>query len=600
MGISQASAFIALALVASVVACEAIVGADFDPKTVRGSGGAGLGASTGGGTQAGGGGATGGGGGMSLLANGAPCQQSEACQSGYCVDELCCEAACSGECQSCANPGQEGTCIAEPLGSMCPVTANGTCDGTAFCVTGTTKWSRRIGAPDDQSAVSCGFRPDGKLWVAGNYVGPLPIEDTMETLATVFVSQRGLLLRFDPDGALDFVAPLGVDDPVSDSFEVAHLSVGPAGGVAIVGQLDGTISYGGGTVTKGPLAETAFLVALGPDGEYLWHHTYDGDNLSNLDDGGNLRVAHGPSGEIAVTVSFAGNANINDGRGPISAPNGTAAAFVAVHEPNGTVRWSDVIYGANEPIVLARDVAFLPDGDLITVGAFAKADLEIDGNVIPWVSPPNGFPTDVYLVVYDGATGDFERASKYGDDGGRQEPTGLAVGPNGNVLMVGFFASSIQFTTSVFSSGSGLLVDSFVAMLSQPDRSEVWPAIQIPLTELLGTTHNYAAVDRAGNSVFTGRGRTSLQVVNSTMTGTENPYYIQKIGQNGEPFWFHEMDVAGNMGPSPGRLRMADVATAPNGEVAICGFAIDDLLVDGTVASLASGERDMIVHVFNP
>ncbi|MEB2313494.1 MAG: hypothetical protein OZ921_14425 [Sorangiineae bacterium] len=42
--------------------------------------------------------------------NGDPCASKEACVSNLCVDGVCCNAACAGQCEACAEPGSEGTC----------------------------------------------------------------------------------------------------------------------------------------------------------------------------------------------------------------------------------------------------------------------------------------------------------------------------------------------------------------------------------------------------------------------------------------------------------------------------------------------------------
>jgi len=44
-------------------------------------------------------------GGSAVLALGEPCGASDACESGECIDGLCCDATCSGICESCAIPG---------------------------------------------------------------------------------------------------------------------------------------------------------------------------------------------------------------------------------------------------------------------------------------------------------------------------------------------------------------------------------------------------------------------------------------------------------------------------------------------------------------
>ena len=76
--------------------------------------------------------------------NGATCLVKAGCQSGLCVDGVCCSSECSGSCMSCKVPGQEGTCSLIPLDNSsegdCPDDGaqtcgrNGKCDGAGGCM----------------------------------------------------------------------------------------------------------------------------------------------------------------------------------------------------------------------------------------------------------------------------------------------------------------------------------------------------------------------------------------------------------------------------------------------------------------------------------
>jgi hypothetical protein len=69
--------------------------------------------------------------------NGSGCSPANAsnCQSGFCVDGVCCEVmTCSGTCKSCAVPGMAGKCLSVPVGSgddTCP--SDQACDANQAC-----------------------------------------------------------------------------------------------------------------------------------------------------------------------------------------------------------------------------------------------------------------------------------------------------------------------------------------------------------------------------------------------------------------------------------------------------------------------------------
>ncbi len=108
-----------------------------------GRGGVGGGAGAGAGST-GSAGALAGSGGAPHLPIGAPCTVAAACQTGFCIDGVCCNSSCDGACRSCAAAASVGTCMAVPAGladphGVCIATSpascgsNGLCDGGGGC-----------------------------------------------------------------------------------------------------------------------------------------------------------------------------------------------------------------------------------------------------------------------------------------------------------------------------------------------------------------------------------------------------------------------------------------------------------------------------------
>jgi hypothetical protein len=71
-------------------------------------------------------------------ANGATCTHGTQCTSGFCADGVCCNSACDGQCEACAESGNAGTCLAvtgAPRGVRVACVTDktlcgGTCDGS--------------------------------------------------------------------------------------------------------------------------------------------------------------------------------------------------------------------------------------------------------------------------------------------------------------------------------------------------------------------------------------------------------------------------------------------------------------------------------------
>jgi len=74
----------------------------------------------------------------------AACASNVECKSGFCVDGVCCNEACSGQCQACGEPGSPGTCLAvkgKPRGTRTDCNGSGgacygQCDGINLAACG--------------------------------------------------------------------------------------------------------------------------------------------------------------------------------------------------------------------------------------------------------------------------------------------------------------------------------------------------------------------------------------------------------------------------------------------------------------------------------
>jgi len=68
-------------------------------------------------------------------ANGDTCVAAGDCLSGFCVDGVCCNAACGATCKSCSVPGSVGTCVNVPKASedLPACTGANSCDGNGTC-----------------------------------------------------------------------------------------------------------------------------------------------------------------------------------------------------------------------------------------------------------------------------------------------------------------------------------------------------------------------------------------------------------------------------------------------------------------------------------
>jgi hypothetical protein len=66
------------------------------------------------------------------LGNGTMCADGSVCKSGQCSSGVCCDSACTGDCQSCSLPGSTGTCSFKPSSTVCR-DSKGDCDPAETC-----------------------------------------------------------------------------------------------------------------------------------------------------------------------------------------------------------------------------------------------------------------------------------------------------------------------------------------------------------------------------------------------------------------------------------------------------------------------------------
>jgi hypothetical protein len=96
-------------------------------------GGSSAGGSSGGGSQAAGGGMPAPDAGTSPPPPNHACTVAAQCASGFCVDGVCCDAACDGACQSCAQTGKVGSCAPVRNATDDACTGGATCDSAGAC-----------------------------------------------------------------------------------------------------------------------------------------------------------------------------------------------------------------------------------------------------------------------------------------------------------------------------------------------------------------------------------------------------------------------------------------------------------------------------------
>jgi len=131
-----------------------------------------------------------------LLVRGEACTCHDACESGHCVDGVCCASACDQTCEACNVQGSEGSCAAVPAGELPPDSRQCEALDPSTCGTDGTCDGNR----------GCRLHPDGTVCKAGRCEG--------DSVTDVFACQAGAC---EP-GANIVCSPFGCNEDTSSCY----------------------------------------------------------------------------------------------------------------------------------------------------------------------------------------------------------------------------------------------------------------------------------------------------------------------------------------------------------------------------------------------
>jgi fibronectin type 3 domain-containing protein len=198
-----------------------------------------------------------------------------------------------------------------------------------YSSTGAHLWSRRFGGASSESGAAVATDVSGNVVVTGTFEGSVDFGGGLLTsagLKDIFVAKytsAGVHLwskRFGGSGS-DFSTGIAVDG---------------AGDVALTGRYQGSISFGGGSLSSLGQDDGFLAKLLGTSGGHVWSKRF-GATIADSGTG----VSVDANRNVAVTGYFGGT--VDFGGGPLSAS--AIDIFVAKYTPSGAHTWSRK-YGA--------------------------------------------------------------------------------------------------------------------------------------------------------------------------------------------------------------------------------------------------------------
>ncbi len=428
------------------------------------------------------------------LERGSPCQIPQQCDTGFCVDGVCCNGPCNVACLTCAAPDAPGTCQVQAAGNDprgdCPGTA--ACGAEGFCE-GAPKWALAFGGEGDDRAVDAALDPEGNVVVVGTFAGTMRLGGASLVAAG---GQDVFILKLDgSDGSVLFHTSFGT----SGDDGIAGVAIDGDCSVVIAGDFSGQLDLWG-TALSAAGSRASFVARLGrragscdPIAAADWVASAGGAGRIAVHD---LSVA--PSGRIAAigdyqgAVAFAGSAAL------VAA---TTSAWVATFTADGAVSWARSL---GDDTAEQRGVAVATDaGDALLVAIDGGGSIDFGGSA--GIEVGSAADIDVFVAKLDGASGLGIWSFPY-DGEADQHARAIAVDPQDGVWLAGSFRDEVMVP------GSGELdavdaVDGFFVKLSTDGGYEGSGALRGPFDDEPAAL----ALDDRGRAILVGGFELSLE-----------------------------------------------------------------------------------------
>lgn len=334
---------------------------------------------------------------------GKPCVNVKECASGFCAGGVCCQTACTGACESCAELGHEGSCTFAEAGSsglpICPGYvcngSNGACPSNCAldtdCVAGRfcelTSKTCELKKPNGDSCVGdgmcqngdcyknkccnsgcqCGSCATGTCVVTPGNPGPgtdpgmeCGVAGTCDGL-TGCTTKGALVYAF---GADTLVVPGAGIQP----FDVASDS---SGNTIVVGEFFGSVGIGKATfVAKGN--SDGFVLKLDPTGQLIWFTALSQEEALGSQSVRALTIDK--DGTIFIAGSFKGSLTLNAKALGLTSVTAIRDMFLMSLNADGGVLAASAFKGATTTSdVVPVGIEALGSGAVIVAGNFVGA-----------------------------------------------------------------------------------------------------------------------------------------------------------------------------------------------------------------------------------
>jgi len=338
-----------------------------------------------------------------------------------------------------------------------------------FTADGALLWARSAGGIDHDRAHDIAIAPDGGALVVGEYQSTVVFGqgDPKETTLSFFRARDVFMARYDSDGTLAWVRRAG-----GDGENIGRAIAASAdGGALVTGEFRQSAIFGEGEAGQTTLtarsASDVFVAKLGGDGSLSWVKRMGSASDADISDDVGWDVISAADGGAFVTGEFGETAVFGEGETEETTLTATGLTnlFVCKLDSDGATQWVGRSKGNFSDVGIG--VAETDDGGAVVTGRFHGSTQFDVGGPYPLELEAQGL-FDIMTARYaaDGSVLWAKHAGGYsGDDAGN----GVAVAPDGGVLVAGAFGDRAEFrdevdgTTYLQSQG---MRDIFVAKLA--------------------------------------------------------------------------------------------------------------------------------------
>lgn len=398
-----------------------------------------------------------------------------------------------------------------PASETCVDPADEDCDGYDCA-----SWAAIHGDASSQFGASLAVDASGNTVVAGYFFGSLKIG--AQTLVGS-VNSEIFVAKLGPTGTPLWAKQFGD----ANSQRPYGVAVDGAGSIVLAGYDAGSTDFGGGG--KGP---GIFVTKLDTNGAHLWSRGLGGANPSATGSNG-TSIAFDAAGDVIVTGSF--QSSITPGPGTLSAAGSTDAFLSKLGGASGAGIWSKAFGDGGAQG--AQDVAIDDAGNILLIVTLAGS-ADFGGGALM-----SAGSNDLVLAKFD-TNGTHSWSKRYGD-ASSQVGSGLAVDAQGNPILTGYFAGSLDFGGGGLASAGAN--DIFVAKISNVG-THLWSK---HFGDGVGQDGQSVAVDDAGDVFLFGNFSGTVDLGGGALTSAgQRDLFLARLTSQGAHVWSKAYGGAGD------------------------------------------------------